>query len=174
MKIYEKFLIFNRTLSGGTPLIKPRKEIIIKMATELDVEKMRKEIGSSKAKKFLRRIKEKKVCMLAVNRDNIIYYRWMNFGKDNLVITKDKEVYLFDSYAWPEYRRLGVHTAATAECLRFAKEKGCENVIAAASFQNYPAQQTLRNLGFKETGRVSLINVPWFKKGLKWTEYNKC
>lgn len=154
--------------------IKPKKEIIIKVATELDVKEMRKEIGWLKVKRFLRRIKERKVCILGTSGNNIIYYRWINFGKDNLVPTKDKEAYLFDSYTWPKYRRLGVHTAATAECLRLAKEKGCENVIASASFQDYPAQQTLRNLGFKEIGRVSLVKVPWFKKGLKWIEYNKC
>lgn len=174
MKIYEKFLILDRLLSEPIPLIKSEKEILIKVATEADVKMMRKEIGRLRVNQFLKRMKENKVCIIALIKDKIVYYRWISFERKNLVPLQDKEAYLFDAYTLPEYRRLGIHTAGSAECLRIAKEKGYERVIVSVSFWNYPAQKTLRRLGFKEAGRVTLIKIPCFKWHCKWIEYNRC
>lgn len=149
-------------------------EIVVKVATGVDVKMMRKEIGTLKVNQFLKRMKEHKVCIIALIKDKIVYYRWISFERKNLVPLEDKEAYLFDAYTLPEYRRLGIHTAGSVECLRVAKEKGCERVIASASLRNYPAQKTLRKLRFKEAGRVTLIKIPCFNWHCKWIEYNRC
>jgi len=158
---FNKFIIFEKLLFDTDFFSKLKKNYTVRIANEIDIKNMKDIIGSRRVNLFLRRLKENKLCMIALDGDKIVYYRWLNFDKENLVTLREKEVYLFDAYTWPAYRRQGIHTAVTAACLTFAKEKGCEKALVVASVRNYSAQKTLKNLGFKKMGKVNLIRIPW-------------
>lgn len=168
---FDRFIIFEKSLLEGIPLIEPKKNVKINIATKDDIKKI-KFIGRRKVNFFLKRLQEKKICLIALHGEDTVYYRWMNFGRDNLVNIGEKDAYLFDAYTLPAYRHLRIHSAVTAECINICRKKGLEKVVATASVSNFPAQKTLRNLGFLEKGEVALFRIPWLNLQYKYVKYN--
>ncbi len=54
----------------------------------------------------------------------------------------------------PEYRRRGFATAAAAELLRRAEERGIRHFVACSSPGNDPSLAIIRGLGFTQTGEA--------------------
>ena len=70
-------------------------------------------------------------------------------GISHLSIDKPYEVWLSGARTDPNYRRIGVATAITKKCLKYAKKKGARVARLATESDNVAAKAVLQKLGFK-------------------------
>lgn len=161
--VYRRYILLSRSTSEPIPEINIDKKILIRIATPLDVPNFENIVSPQKLKIFSKLFKEGKICLVALDKDKIIYYSWISFEQKSFVGLKDKEAYFFDSYTIPKYRGLNIHTRATAGRLKFVRQKGYNNALAMVSSGNTPALKALNNLGFREVGRALEIGIPLLK-----------
>ena len=74
-------------------------------------------------------------------------------GISHLTIDKPNEVWLSGARTDPNYRRMGVATAITQRCLKYAKAKGAKIARLVTESDNRPAQVVLKKLGFQPITR---------------------
>jgi len=70
-------------------------------------------------------------------------------GMSHISIDKPHEVWLRAARTDPNYRQLGIATAITKTCLKYAKKKGAKIARLVTDSDNIAAQAVLRKTGFK-------------------------
>lgn len=70
-------------------------------------------------------------------------------GISHVSIDKPGEVWLRGARTDPNYRRLGIATAITKACLKYAKKKGAKIARLVTESDNVAAQAVLQKIGFK-------------------------
>lgn len=160
---YKRYVILRRSVLESIPEIDIQKDISIKVAGHFDLPKFAKIVSPNVLKKFAKLFDEGKICLIALDADEIIYYSWVSFEQKSFVRIEEKEAYFFDAFTMPKYRRMGIHTRMTAERLKLIRQKGYESALVMVSTKNYPALKALKKVGFEESGEASELNIPLLK-----------
>ncbi len=160
---YKKYILMNRSLLDPIPEVKIKKNFSIRIADYSDLPKLAKVVTPNILKNFTRFFSEEKVCLIALDKDDIIYYSWISFEQKSFVRIKEDEAYFFDAFTLPKYRSMGIHTMMTAERLRIARQRGYDNALLIVSPRNLAALKALKKLGFEETGNAYSFESPIFK-----------
>lgn len=70
-------------------------------------------------------------------------------GVSHLSMDSPREVWLSGARTDPSYRRMGIATAITKKCLKYAKAKGAKVARLTTGSNNKAAQALLKKMGFK-------------------------
>ena len=85
-------------------------------------------------------------------KNSIVFVATINkvpVGISHLTIDKPSEVWLSGARTDPNYRRMGVATAITKKCLKYAQVRGAKIARLVTESNNKAAQRVLRKLGFQ-------------------------
>ncbi|RLI18781.1 hypothetical protein DRO44_00175 [Candidatus Bathyarchaeota archaeon] len=85
-------------------------------------------------------------------KNSIVFVATINkvpVGISHLTIDKPSEVWLSGARTDPNYRRMGVATAITKKCLKYAQVKGAKIARLVTESNNKAAQRVLQKLGFQ-------------------------
>ncbi len=98
-------------------------------------------------------------------------------GITHISIDKPHEVWLRGARTDPNYRRMGVATAITKKCLKYAKQKGAKTARLSTESDNIPAQAVIQKLGFKPTAEFVEMKTKNItkenSKNSKWAKENQ-
>ena len=101
----------------------------------------------------------------------------MPVGIAHVSLDKPEEVWLRAARTDPNYRRIGVATAITEKCLKFAKQKGAKVAQLATQSNNVAVQAVLEKIGFKPVAEfVEMKNEKLAdeqSEGSRWVEQNE-
>jgi len=169
-------IIAERSLDEPIHQIKPRISVTIRQATSEDLDKFNGIVNGSKLELLKKRFEiGGRVCFIALDKDKLAYFRWVSLedeyeSSSQLTIKlREREAYLFDAYAVPQYRQGRLHTAVTNEALLYLKDKGYEKALVAVFIHNTYARKALASVGFQGKRVVTLLAL----FGMKFHRWRK-
>lgn len=160
---YRRYSILSRSVFKPIPDINIRNHITTRIAMYSDLPKFEIIVTPMALENFSKRLKEGKICLIALDGDKIIYYSWISFVQEGFIRIKDEEAYFFNSFTSPKYRNMGIHTKMTIERLRLIKQMGYEKALLIILPKNLAAKRALKKIGFEESGWASDLCISLLK-----------
>ncbi|MFH1519717.1 MAG: GNAT family N-acetyltransferase [Candidatus Omnitrophota bacterium] len=115
----------------------------IEVLERFDKGKLDRYFGPLTLKKFKDRFNIGNVCFL-YRKDGIIgHYSWLRRQGARFVAVADDEIYLFNSYTFPRFRKQKIHTAVVYKRLRYIKDMGCKRAVVGVNTFNRKALKVL-------------------------------
>ena len=114
---------------------------------------------------FKERFEKGDTCCCAMVRGKVVSYCWMSTDNafigeiSKKLILKNDDIYIFDGFTKPEYRRSGFFTHILRFMLRYARERGYQRALVFALSSNKSSVAAIKKTGFDRFQRVYFINV---------------
>jgi hypothetical protein len=173
---YESYLILNRTLEDEIELSTLSDKVEISKIGFQDFERSQfyNIFPQEKREIYKERFSNDNCEAFGVKRDGaLVYMTWISTdvlkleGIDFRLDLKPGEGALFDSFALPEARRLGIHSYMNGYRLRHLKKQGLVKAYVAMLADNMPALKSQLKHGFVQGERISRLKFGSFQKYFK-------
>lgn len=163
---YVKAFLWERCLADEIPKIETKIPVEIRLASISDFKGTPLLGGEA-----LKRLREGDLCFIAVWNDMIAGYLWATFKRkvyvqeiEREVSFKTGDVYLYDGYVLPDFRRKGLLKKLLEETLRYFKSRNVRQANAGALTCNKAPQKAFRALGFRTFRFFKFVKIFRFKK----------
>jgi len=163
---YVKAFLWKRRLWDEIPKIEIKIPVEIKLASIGDFE--RYPLLKDEA---LKRLSEGDLGFIAVWNGMIAGYLWASFKRkvyiqefEREISLKIGEVYLYDGFVLPDFRRKGLFKKLLEETLHYFKSLNVKKANAYALTSNKAPQKAFRALGFRTVRLVKFVKILRFKK----------
>jgi len=163
---YVKAFLWERHLADEIPKIETKIPVEIKLASVHDFK--RSPLLKDEA---LKRLSEGDLSFIAVWNGMIAGYLWASFKRKVYVQEFEREmnfkigeVYLYDVFALPDFRRKGLFKKLLEETLHYFKSRNVKKANAYTLTSNKASQKAFRALGFRTVRLVKFVKIFKFKK----------
>lgn len=181
----QKTFVFEMILTGAHDKLEAKVKIDVKLARRDNFAKIAR--AAKRLKKFevkpKERLKMGDICISAEMHGDLVFLAWLAFNEayvDELERTLrvgSGSAYLYDAYAVPEYRGLGIAPRAVEEAFNYVYERGIIRVYTCVRHNNFPSLRAVHKLGFRKIGTITFTRVFKFKsykfEGETEEDYNK-
>ena len=136
-------------------------------------------LSEDKKLMFKKRLKSLDYKAFGIFKDmKLVYYSWVSFKSISLpfnfkkiLILKESEALLEDSFCDPNYRGRGYHSTVNIVRLKTILESGKKNAVVTVLAGNKPAIKVQKNFGFAINKKIKLIKA-FNKERIIYTSYN--
>jgi len=174
--IIERFLVYVRTMNKPITISKPRVEVTIRKATLTDMHRFVESMPwmvPSDIKLYSRRLKNSRICFIALDKERIVSYSWLSFEFSRLLDGSDLHppvmlrcgwAYGYDAYTLPEYRRAGLARALSNSKLEYCRKKGYERAVSLVSERNIASRRMVEKGGARPFKKIKFIKIFGFQR----------
>lgn len=161
------FDVFVRSLEEPLPVGQPNLPIVMRLATEADLPRLREMVLPSEYQHFAQRLTDSRYCFLALLKDDqseIVSYCWATTEIDPDIDNLNYDLpsgaaYLDDAFTRPTCRRQGIQTAVHLFRLEYLKSLGCRQVLLIVDVKNHASQKLVRKLAYQKIGQATFLRV---------------
>lgn len=163
---YVKAFLWERHLADEIPEMEAKIPVEIRLASIRDFKRspLLKDVA-------LKRLSGGDLGFIAVWNGMIAGYLWASFKRkvymqecEREISCKIGEVYLYDGFVLPDFRRKGLFKKLLEETLHCFKSRNVKKASAYALTSNKASQKAFRALGFHTVRLVKFVKIFRFKK----------
>lgn len=161
-----KLFLWERNLGDEIPKTETKIPVEIKLASVPDFK--RTNLPKDEA---VKRLSEGDLGFIAMSNGRIAGYLWASLKRkvylqeiEREVSFRTDEVYLYDGFVLPDFRRTGLLKKLLEETLHFFKSRNVKKANAGTLTNNRAPQSALRALGFRTFRLLKFVRIFRFKK----------
>ena len=166
--VFRRLHLFERPLVPLPSLRGPGIELEYGFLSEADVGKLESLGWDLRPEEAVARLRRGERCFVAFHGERVVSARWLATGTAFIEYLAgearlgDGEVYLYEAYTAPEYRKLGVYGAASTRLARLLAAEGRVRTVAAVPPDDPAAVRACEAAGYSRAGTVGYVALgPW-------------
>lgn len=174
--IIERVLVYVSLTNNPIIISKPRVKVTIRKATLADIYRFAESMPwkvPSEIQKYSNKLKNGRICFIALDKDKIVSYTWLTFDFDRSldgskmgppIRLRPGDIYSYDSYTLPEYRARGIGSALWAKKLEYSRQKGYERIISLVNERNKASRRMNEKAGRRAYEKIKFIKIFGFQR----------
>lgn len=156
--------LYAHSLGELPPIPRPLDDLVLRRANATDLRLFEGTTQPSDIIWYRTLLEKDRVCILAFRGEQLVAYGWFTPQVDprierTYVPLASDEIFVFDLFTLPPFRRQGIQSALLRHILQLAGKARCRRVLSLVSVDNLPSVNLHERFGFQVISRFTKIRL---------------